>query len=111
MSFRVPTVDVSVVDLTCNLEKPATYEEICATVKRATENELNGIMEYTDEAVVSSDFVSDPHTSIFDASAGIMLTDIKRNLLRFVKIMEMSVLSRLRMRTVKRWSCFSLLKS
>ena len=75
MSFRVPTVDVSVVDLTVNLEKPTTYEEICAAVKRATENEMKGIMEYTDEAVVSSDFVSDMHTSIFDATAGIMLTD------------------------------------
>ena len=75
MSFRVPTVDVSVVDLTVNLERPTTYEEICAAVKRATENEMKGIMEYTDEAVVSSDFVSDMHTSIFDASAGIMLTD------------------------------------
>ena len=75
MSFRVPTVDVSVVDLTVNLERPTTYEEICAAVKRATENEMKGIMEYTDEAVVSSDFISDMHTSIFDASAGIMLTD------------------------------------
>ena len=75
MSFRVPTVDVSVVDLTVNLERPTSYEEICAAVKRATENEMKGIMEYTDEAVVSSDFISDIHTSIFDASAGIMLTD------------------------------------
>ena len=75
MSFRVPTVDVSVVDLTCNLEKPATYEEICAAVKKASENELKGIIEYTDEPVVSSDFINDAHTSIFDASAGIMLTD------------------------------------
>ncbi len=75
MSFRVPTVDVSVVDLTCNLERPTTYEEICAAVKKACENELKGIMEYTDEAVVSSDFIGDKHTSIFDATAGIMLTD------------------------------------
>ena len=75
MSFRVPTVDVSVVDLTVNLEKPTTYEEICTAVKRATENEMKGIMEYTDESVVSSDFISDMHTSIFDATAGIMLTD------------------------------------
>ena len=75
MSFRVPTVDVSVVDLTVNLARPATYEEICSAVKKATENELKGIMEYTDEAVVSSDFIGDPHTSIFDATAGIMLTD------------------------------------
>ena len=75
MSFRVPTVDVSVVDLTCNLEKPTTYEEICAAVKKASEGELKGIVEYTDEPVVSSDFLSDAHTSIFDATAGIMLTD------------------------------------
>ncbi len=75
MSFRVPTVDVSVVDLTVNLAKPATYEEICAAVKKACENEMKGIMEYTDEPVVSSDFLSDPHTSIFDAAAGIALTD------------------------------------
>ena len=75
MAFRVPTVDVSVVDLTCNLERPTTYEEICAAVKRASENELKGIVEYTDEPVVSSDFLSDMHTSIFDATAGIMLTD------------------------------------
>ena len=75
MSFRVPTVDVSVVDLTVNLEKPTTYEEICAAVKRASENELKGILAYTDEPVVSSDFIHNPHTSIFDATAGIMLTD------------------------------------
>lgn len=75
MSFRVPTVDVSVVDLTCNLIKPATMEEICAAVKKASENEMKGIIEYVDEPVVSSDFISDPHTSIFDATAGISLTD------------------------------------
>lgn len=75
MSFRVPTVDVSVVDLTCNLAKSTTYEEICKAMKEASENEMKGIIEYTDEPVVSSDFVSDPHTSIFDATAGIMLTD------------------------------------
>lgn len=75
MSFRVPTVDVSVVDLTCNLSKPTTYEEICKAMKEASENEMKGIIEYTDEPVVSSDFISDPHTSIFDATAGIMLTD------------------------------------
>ena len=75
MAFRVPTVDVSVVDLTCNLEKPTTYEEICKVMKNAAENEMKGIIEYTDEAVVSSDFIHDSHTSIFDASAGIMLTD------------------------------------
>lgn len=75
MAFRVPTIDVSVVDLTCNLEKPATYEEICAVMKKASENELKGIVEYVDEDVVSSDFVGDAHTSIFDAKAGIALTD------------------------------------
>ena len=75
MAYRVPTVDVSVVDLTCTLEKPATYEEICAAVKRASENELKGIMEYVDEDVVSSDFIHDSHTSIFDSKAGIQLTD------------------------------------
>ncbi len=80
MSFRVPTVDVSVVDLTVNLEKSATYEEICQAVKKASENEMKGILEYTDEPVVSSDFIHDSHTSIFDATAGIMLTD------KFVKL-------------------------
>ena len=75
MSFRVPTVDVSVVDLTCTLEKAATYEEICNAVKKASENELKGIVEYVDEDVVSSDFIHDPHTSIFDSKAGIQLTD------------------------------------
>ncbi len=75
MSFRVPTVDVSVVDLTVNLEKPASYEEICAAVKEASEGELKGILGYTDELLVSSDFIHDPRTSIFDEKAGIALTD------------------------------------
>lgn len=75
MAFRVPTIDVSVVDLTCNLEKPATYEEICEVMKKASENELKGILEYVDEDVVSSDFIGDANTSIFDAKAGISLTD------------------------------------
>ena len=75
MAFRVPTVDVSVVDLTCNLEKPATYEEICAVMKKASENEFKGIIEYVDAPLVSSDFTHDNHTSIFDAKAGIQLTD------------------------------------
>ncbi len=75
MAFRVPTVDVSVVDLTCNLEKPTTMEEICSVMKKASENEMKGIIEYVDEPVVSSDFISDEHTSIFDATAGIQLTD------------------------------------
>ncbi|MFR8104745.1 MAG: type I glyceraldehyde-3-phosphate dehydrogenase [Clostridia bacterium] len=75
MAFRVPTVDVSVVDLTCNLEKPTTYEEICTAMKKASENEFKGIIEYVDEPLVSSDFTNDNHTSIFDAKAGIQLTD------------------------------------
>ena len=75
MSFRVPTIDVSVVDLTVNLEKPASYEEICKAVKEASEGELKGILGYTDELLVSSDFVHDPRTSIFDEKAGIALTD------------------------------------
>jgi len=75
MSIRVPTVDVSVVDLTCRLEKAATYEEIKAAVKKASEGELKGILGYTEDAVVSSDFIGDPRTSIFDATAGISLND------------------------------------
>ena len=75
MSMRVPTLDVSVVDLTVNLAKPATYEEICAAMKEASEGELKGVLGYTDEAVVSSDFLGDARTSIFDAKAGIALTD------------------------------------
>ena len=73
MSFRVPTLDVSVVDLTCRLEKGATYDEIKAVVKKASKNELKGILGYTEDDVVSSDFISDPRTSIFDAKAGIAL--------------------------------------
>ena len=75
MSMRVPTLDVSVVDLTVNLAKPATYEEVCAAMKKASEGEFKGILGYTDEAVVSSDFLGDARTSIFDATAGIALTD------------------------------------
>ena len=75
MSMRVPTLDVSVVDLTVNLAKPAKYDEICAAMKKASENELKGILGYTDDPVVSSDFIHDPRTSIFDAKAGIALTD------------------------------------
>jgi len=73
MAFRVPTLDVSVVDLTCRLEKAATYEEICEAVKKASEGELKGILGYTEDEVVSSDFIGDPRTSIFDAKAGISL--------------------------------------
>ena len=75
MSMRVPTLDVSVVDLTVNLAKPATYAEICAAMKEASEGELKGILGYTEDAVVSSDFLGDVRTSIFDAKAGIALTD------------------------------------
>ena len=82
MSMRVPTLDVSVVDLTVNLAKPATYEEICAAMKEAAEGELKGVLGYTDEAVVSSDFLGDTRTSIFDAKAGIALTDT------FVKVVS-----------------------
>jgi len=73
MSFRVPTADVSVVDLTVKLDKPTSYEEICAAIKTASEGELKGILGYTEDAVVSQDFVSDSRTSIFDKEAGIML--------------------------------------
>ena len=82
MAFRVPTPNVSVVDLTCNLEKPATYEEICAVMKEASEGALKGILGYTDEPIVSSDFTTDPRTSIFDAKAGVALTDT------FVKVVS-----------------------
>ncbi|GHT61266.1 glyceraldehyde-3-phosphate dehydrogenase [Endomicrobiia bacterium] len=75
MSFRVPTLDVSVVDLTVNLAKPASYDEIKAAMKSASENELKGILGYTEDDVVSSDFLGDERTSIFDAKAGIALTD------------------------------------
>jgi len=75
MAFRVPTLDVSVVDLTCRLAKPATYEEIKEAVKKASENELKGILGYTEDEVVSSDFIHDARTSIFDAKAGIALND------------------------------------
>ena len=75
MAFRVPTPDVSVVDLTVNLAKPASYAEICATIKAAAEGPMKGILDYTEDAVVSNDFIGDTHTSIFDASAGIALTD------------------------------------
>lgn len=82
MAFRVPTVDVSVVDLTCRLEKGATYEEICAAMKKASEGSLKGILGYTEEAVVSQDFVGEVCTSTFDAEAGIALTD------NFVKVVS-----------------------
>ena len=80
MSLRVPTLDVSVVDLTCTLAKDATYDEICAAMKAASEGELKGILGYTEDAVVSSDFLGDPRT--FDAKAGIQLSP------RFVKVVS-----------------------
>jgi glyceraldehyde 3-phosphate dehydrogenase len=82
MAFRVPTMDVSVVDLTVNIKKSATYEEICKVMKAASENELKGILGYTDEAVVSQDFVGETCTSVFDASAGIALTE------NFIKVVS-----------------------
>ncbi|MCR4773755.1 MAG: type I glyceraldehyde-3-phosphate dehydrogenase [Prevotella sp.] len=82
ISMRVPTLDVSVVDLTVNLKKPATQEQIDAAMKAAAEGELKGILGYTDEAVVSSDFLNCPLTSIYDATAGVHLTD------NFVKIVS-----------------------
>jgi glyceraldehyde 3-phosphate dehydrogenase len=82
MSMRVPTLDVSVVDLTVNLAKPAKYDEICAAMKEASEGELKGILGYTEDAVVSSDFLGDARTSIFDKAAGIALTDT------FVKVVS-----------------------
>ncbi|HBF87676.1 MAG TPA: type I glyceraldehyde-3-phosphate dehydrogenase [Bacteroidales bacterium] len=80
MSFRVPTLNVSVVDLTVRLDKPATYAEICAAMKNAAEGKLKGILAYTEDEVVSSDFITDAHTSIFDAKAGIPLNN------NFIKI-------------------------
>jgi len=74
MAFRVPTPDVSVVDLTCRLAKETTYEAICAAIKKASEGELKGILGYTEDEVVSTDFLGDARTSIFDAKAGIMLS-------------------------------------
>ncbi|HSI78939.1 MAG TPA: type I glyceraldehyde-3-phosphate dehydrogenase [Lunatimonas sp.] len=82
MAFRVPTPNVSVVDLTVRLSKPASYEEICAKMKEASEGSLKGVMGYTEDAVVSNDFIGDPRTSIFDAGAGIQLSDT------FVKVVS-----------------------
>lgn len=82
MAFRVPTMDVSVVDLTVNLGKAASYDEICKVMKRASENEMKGVLGYTDELVVSQDFVGESRTSVFDAQAGMALTDT------FVKVVS-----------------------
>jgi len=82
MAFRVPTCDVSVVDLTIITEKGASYEEMCAEIKAASEGSMKGILAYTEDAVVSTDFISDPHSSIFDAKAGIALDN------NFVKLVS-----------------------
>lgn len=82
MAFRVPVMDVSVVDLTVNLTKSATYDEVCKAMKEASEGELKGILGYTDEMVVSQDFVGETCTSVFDAEAGIALTD------KFIKVVS-----------------------
>ncbi len=80
MAFRVPTPNVSVVDLTCRLEKGASYKEVCAAMKAASEGELKGVLGYTEDAVVSNDFLGETQTSVFDADAGISLND------NFVKV-------------------------
>jgi len=82
MAFRVPTPDVSVVDLTVRLKNPATYAEICAKMKQASETTMKGVLGYTEDAVVSNDFIGDPRTSIFDAEAGIQLSNT------FVKVVS-----------------------
>lgn len=82
MAFRVPTPNVSVVDLTVNLDKPASYQEICTAMKAASQGELKGILGYTEDAVVSNDFIGEQCTSVFDATAGIALTDT------FVKVVS-----------------------
>ena len=82
MAFRVPTVDVSVVDLTVNLSQETDYESICKVMKSASNNEMKGVMGYTEEALVSTDFIGDTRTSIFDAGAGIMLNK------KFVKLVS-----------------------
>jgi glyceraldehyde 3-phosphate dehydrogenase len=80
MAFRVPVANISAVDLTCRLDKPASYEDIKKAMKEASEGEMKGILGYTEEAVVSSDFIGDDRISIFDAGAGISLND------NFVKV-------------------------
>lgn len=82
MSFRVPTADVSVVDLTCTLKTPATYQQICEAIKEASQTSMKGVLDYTADQVVSSDFLGNTHTSIFDEKAGIALTD------NFVKLVS-----------------------
>jgi glyceraldehyde 3-phosphate dehydrogenase len=83
MAFRIPTMDVSVVDLTVKLEKAASYKEICAAMKSASESgSMKGVLGYTDDLVVSQDFVGDTRTSIFDSNAGVALND------NFVKVVS-----------------------
>jgi glyceraldehyde 3-phosphate dehydrogenase len=82
MAFRVPTLNVSVIDLTCRLEKAASYDEIKAAMKAASEGAMKGVLGYTEDQVVSSDFIGEARTSVFDAGAGIALTD------RFVKVVS-----------------------
>jgi glyceraldehyde 3-phosphate dehydrogenase len=82
MAFRVPTPDVSVVDLTVRLKNPATYAEVCAKMKEASETTMKGVLGYTEDDVVSTDFLGDPRTSIFDAGAGIQLSD------KFLKVVS-----------------------
>jgi glyceraldehyde 3-phosphate dehydrogenase len=82
MAFRVPTPNISVVDLTVNLAKPASYKEICAAMKLASETTMKGVLGYTEDAVVSNDFIGETQTSVFDATAGIALTDT------FVKVVS-----------------------
>ena len=82
MAFRIPIIDVSVIDLTVNLKSSTNYEDICLAMKNASENDLKGIMGYTEEDVVSTDFIGDSRTSIFDAGAGIMLNE------KFVKVVS-----------------------
>ena len=82
MAFRVPTLNVSVVDLTCRIEKGASYAEICAAMKAASEGELKGVLGYTEDEVVSSDFIGEVRTSVFDAKAGISLNN------NFVKVVS-----------------------
>ena len=82
LAFRVPTIDVSVVDLVARLEKPATYDQIKAAVKQASETTMKGVLGYTEDSVVSTDFTGDDHSSIFDAGAGIQLSP------QFVKLIS-----------------------
>eukprot|EP00658_Telonema_sp_P-2_P008695 TRINITY_DN13287_c0_g1_i10.p1 TRINITY_DN13287_c0_g1~~TRINITY_DN13287_c0_g1_i10.p1 ORF type:complete len:103 (+),score=30.78 TRINITY_DN13287_c0_g1_i10:353-661(+) len=82
MSFRVPTINVSCVDLTVTLDKGASYEHICDTIKAAADGEMKGVLAYTEDQVVSTDFIGDTHSSVFDKKAGIALTD------NFVKLVS-----------------------